>query len=220
MGDFMKKVEMLRWDDHRYYHQCRINQTLHLISAISFLVAYGLLFVDPAAAAMVGWLVGMVTRQSGHIFFEPRGYDRLNGTSYENKEAIKVGFNMRRKAILIGVWLSLPVLLYASPSLFGLIAPAAGVSGWLHDVGLSWLALSHRAPFLLARAGVGPGLGGQDPDRPVQQRGRVLEVAAGTAAGATLRPARRRRTRTRQGVKVRCAATAPMSQACCTARSA
>jgi hypothetical protein len=141
MGDFMKKVEMLRWDDHRYYHQCRINQTLHLVSAISFLVAYGLLFVDPAAAAMVGWLVGMVTRQSGHIFFEPRGYDRLNGTSYENKEAIKVGFNMRRKAILIGVWLSLPVLLYASPSLFGLIAPAAGVSGWLHDVGLSWLAL-------------------------------------------------------------------------------
>ncbi len=141
MGDFMKKVEMLRWDDHRYYHQSRINQTLHLISAISFLVAYGLLFVDPAAAAMVGWLVGMVTRQSGHIFFEPRGYDRLNGTSYENKEAIKVGFNMRRKAILIGVWLSLPVLLYASPSLFGLIAPAAGVSGWLHDVGLSWLAL-------------------------------------------------------------------------------
>ena len=69
MGDFMKKVEMLRWDDHRYYHQCRINQTLHLISAISFLVAYGLLFVDPAAAAMVGWLVGMVTRQSGHILF-------------------------------------------------------------------------------------------------------------------------------------------------------
>lgn len=23
MGEFMKKVETLRWDDHRYYHQCR-----------------------------------------------------------------------------------------------------------------------------------------------------------------------------------------------------
>ena len=78
MGEFMNKVETLRWDDHRHYHQCRINQTLHLISAISFVVAYGLLFIDPAAAAMVGWLVGMVTRQSGHIFFEPRGYDQIN----------------------------------------------------------------------------------------------------------------------------------------------
>jgi hypothetical protein len=37
-----------RWDDHRYYHQSRINQSLHLVSAISFLVAYVLLFVDPA----------------------------------------------------------------------------------------------------------------------------------------------------------------------------
>ena len=78
MGELMNKVETLRWDDHRHYHQCRINQTLHLISAISFVVAYGLLFIDPAAAAMVGWLVGMVTRQSGHIFFEPRGYDQIN----------------------------------------------------------------------------------------------------------------------------------------------
>jgi hypothetical protein len=141
MGEFMKKVEILRWDDHRYYHQCRINQALHLISAISFLVACGLLFLDPAAAAMVGWLVGMVTRQSGHIFFEPRGYDRINQATDAHKEAIKIGYNMRRKAILIGVWLLLPALLYVSPSLFGLIAPATGLSGWLHDVGLLWLAL-------------------------------------------------------------------------------
>jgi hypothetical protein len=141
MSEFMQKVEILRWDDHRYYHQCRINQTLHLISAISFVVAYGLLFVEPAAAAMVGWLVGMVTRQSGHIFFEPRGYDQINGASDAHKEAIKVGYNMRRKAILIGVWLSLPVLLYLSPSLGGLIEPASGLNGWLHDVGLAWLAL-------------------------------------------------------------------------------
>ena len=86
----MKKVEILRWDDDRCYHQCRINQSLHLISAISFLVAYALLFIEPAAAAMVGWLIGMVTRQSGHIFFEPRGYDRLNNASDKHKEAIKV----------------------------------------------------------------------------------------------------------------------------------
>ena len=141
MHDFWKKIQQLQWDDHRYYHQCRINQTLHLVSALSFLVAYALLFVDPATAGLVGWAVGMVTRQSGHIFFEPRGFDALNNTSYAHKEDIKVGFNMRRKSILIAVWLSLPVLLALSPGLFGLITPAVGIPGFLHDVGLLWLTL-------------------------------------------------------------------------------
>jgi hypothetical protein len=137
----MDRVETLRWDDHRYYHQCRINQTLHLVSAISFLFAYAWLFVDPATSALIGWCVGMVTRQSGHIFFEPRGYDHVNGASDEHKESIKAGYNMRRKAVLIGVWLSLPLLLWASPSLFGLITPAAGAVGFVHELGLLWLAL-------------------------------------------------------------------------------
>jgi hypothetical protein len=141
MSSFWSKVETLRWDDHRYYHQCRINQTLHLISAISFLCAYALVFVDPAAAAWLGWCVGMVTRQSGHIFFEPRGYDAVNGATDAHKEAIKAGYNMRRKAVLIGVWLALPLLLWASPSLFGLIEPATSLSGRLHDIGLAWFTL-------------------------------------------------------------------------------
>jgi hypothetical protein len=137
----LNKVEILRWDDHRYYHQSRINQTLHLVSAISFVVAYVMLFVEPAVAGLVGWLVGMVTRQSGHIFFEPRGYDGVNNATDEYKESIKVGYNMRRKAILIGVWLSIPVILGLSPRLFGLIEPSAGFDGFAHDVGLIWLAL-------------------------------------------------------------------------------
>jgi uncharacterized membrane protein (DUF485 family) len=139
--EFFKTVEMLRWDDHRYYHQSRINQTLHLVSAISFLVAYVLLVIDPAAAGLLGWLVGMVTRQSGHIFFEPRSYDHVNKTTYANKESIKVGYSMRRKTILIAVWLSLPLLLALSPSLGGLIEPSTTTAGYVHDVGLIWLAL-------------------------------------------------------------------------------
>jgi hypothetical protein len=141
MRDFTNKVEVLRWDDHRYYHQCRINQTLHLVSALSFVVAYGLLFVDPAVAALLGWGVGMVTRQSGHIFFEPRGYDSVNGATDAFKESIKVGYNMRRKGILIAVWLCWPVCLLISPDLSGLIEPATTTGGYLHDVGLGWLAL-------------------------------------------------------------------------------
>ena len=149
MQEFWNKIQQLQWDDYRYYHQCRINQTLHFVSAISFLVAYAMLFVDPALAGAIGWLVGMVTRQSGHIFFEPRGFDSINQVSDEYKESIKVGFNMRRKAILIGVWLSLPVWLYLSPSLFGLIQPAVGWNAYAHDVGLMWLALGVAG--LLAR---------------------------------------------------------------------
>jgi len=141
MQEFVKKVRILQWDDHRYYHQCRINQTLHLVSAISFLTAYVLLFINPAAAGIVGWVVGMVTRQSGHIFFEPRGFDKINNATDEHKEAIKAGYNMRRKAVLISIWVSLPVLLYVSPSLFGLIQPAVDFNGYVNDVGLVWLAL-------------------------------------------------------------------------------
>jgi len=141
MREFLDMLETLRRDDHRYYHQCRINQSLHLVSAISFLAAYALLFIDPAGAALVGWLIGMVARQSGHIFFEPRGYDHVNQASDEFKESIKVGYNMRRKGILIGIWLSLPLLPWISPGLFGLIEAGTGTGGYVHDVGIAWLAL-------------------------------------------------------------------------------
>jgi hypothetical protein len=139
--EFFRLLAQLRWDDHRYYHQSRINQVLHLVSAISFLVAYALLFISPAAAALVGWGIGMVTRQSGHIFFEPRGYDHVNGTTYQNKESIKVGYNMHRKAILIALWLACPVAVAIRPNLFGLLTRAPGLGGYLHSLGLVWLAL-------------------------------------------------------------------------------
>jgi hypothetical protein len=86
MKDFLRALEIQRWDDHRFYHHSRINQTLHLISAISFLIAYSLLFVDPVKAALIGWLISMVTRQSGHFFFEPLGFDEENKVSNEYKE--------------------------------------------------------------------------------------------------------------------------------------
>ena len=138
---FLETLSRQRHDDHRYYHHSRINQSLHLASALSFLVSYLLLFFDPALAAICGWCVAMTARQTGHFFFEPRGYDEVNQATDEYKEAIKVGYNIRRKVILIGVWLAVPVMLWIKPGLFGLIEPAVGWSGFVHDVGIAWLFL-------------------------------------------------------------------------------
>lgn len=141
MSEFFKQLAIQRWDDHRYYHHSRVNQTLHLISAISFLVAYAYLFIDPAVSGLIGWLVSMSTRQSGHFFFEPLGFDEVNNVTNEYKEEVKVGFNLHRKLVLIGIWLASPLLLVFFPSLFGLIEPGVGFSGLVHNTGLLWLAI-------------------------------------------------------------------------------
>jgi hypothetical protein len=141
MNEFFRQLKIQRWDDHRYYHHSRINQTLHLISAISFLVAYALLFVDPAAAALVAWLVSMTTRQSGHFFFEPLGYDEVNQASQETKEEIKVGYNLRRKIVLLSIWAAAPVLLLLQPDAFGLFESTNSFESLARHTGLLWLGI-------------------------------------------------------------------------------
>jgi hypothetical protein len=138
---FLQELRTQRWDDHRYYHHSRINQSLHLVSAVCFVIAYGLLFVDPAMAAILAWCVSMTTRQAGHFFFEPRGYDHVNHVSDAFKEDIKVGYNIRRKMVLMAVWAAIPLVLWFEPSLYGFIAPAADFNAYLHNVGIAWLAL-------------------------------------------------------------------------------
>lgn len=141
MNRFARELQQQRWDDHRLYHHSRINQSLHLLSAVCFLVAYGLLLVDPAWSAILAWCVSMVSRQAGHFFFEPRGYDTVNQVSDEHKEAVKVGYNIRRKVVLMAVWVAVPVLLWLQPTLFGTLQPASSFLEYLHDVGMGWLAL-------------------------------------------------------------------------------
>lgn len=141
MNGFLQELAIQRWDDHRYYHHSRINQSLHLVSALSFVTAYGLLFVDPAWAAILAWCVSMTSRQAGHFFFEPRGYDHVNQATDEYKEEIKVGYNIRRKVVLMSAWAGIPLALWAQPSLLGLIEPATTLGEYVHDVGIAWLAL-------------------------------------------------------------------------------
>jgi len=141
MSEFFKQLAIQRWDDHRYYHHSFINQSLHLVSAISFLCAYVLLFIDPAVAGLVGWLVSMTTRQSGHFFFEPLGYDEINQATHEYKEEIKVGYNLHRKLILLIIWAIVPVVLAIYPSFFGIFTPHVDFNEFIHHTGLIWLFL-------------------------------------------------------------------------------
>jgi hypothetical protein len=132
MSSFLEALRIQRWDDHRYYHHSRINQSLHLLSALSFLVAYGLIFKNPAASALIAWLVSMVSRQCGHFFFEPRGYDEVNHATQEHKEDIKVGYNLRRKAVLLSIWALSPAVLWFASS---------GRAGFVQHMGQIWLAI-------------------------------------------------------------------------------
>jgi len=141
MNGFMETLREQRWDDHRYYHHSRVNQTLHLISAASFVVGYVMLFYAPAMAALVCWLVGMLTRQSGHFFFEPKGYDEINQATHEHKEEIKVGYNLRRKVVLMAIWAVSPLALWFDPTLFGLFPMPVDAPGYVNNVGLLWLAV-------------------------------------------------------------------------------
>ena len=141
MTTFFEALRIQRFDDHRYYHHSRINQTLHFISAISFVVAYVFLLIDPVISALIAWLISMTTRQSGHFFFEPLGYDEVNQATQEHKEEIKVGYNLNRKIVLLSIWAILPMILYVQPGLFGMIEPWDTLTEWIRQVGAAWLIL-------------------------------------------------------------------------------
>jgi hypothetical protein len=142
MNTFLETLKEQRWDDHRYYHHSRINQTLHLLSATSFLCAYILIFQHPAVAVLLAWLFGMTSRQIGHFFFEPRDYDEVNAATHEHKEQIKVGYNLQRKVVLMTIWVLSPMVLLFNPSLFGLFEPHTTVAEFLDHVALLWLAIA------------------------------------------------------------------------------
>lgn len=139
---FVAELREQRWDDHRYYHQSRVNQALHLLSACCFLVTYAWLFVQPSIAAIFGWIVPMWVRQIGHFFFEPKGFDEVNQATHEHKEAIKVGFNLQRKVILLGLWLTVPVLVWVVPAAFQWLPNYSVMARYAERLGTVWLYLA------------------------------------------------------------------------------
>jgi hypothetical protein len=114
-------------------------------------------------AALFGWPIAMWSRQIGHFFFEPKGYDEVNRTTFEHKEEIKVGFNLRRKVILLAIWGLVPVALASSPSFFGVFAPYTEWRSFLHHLGMVWLVLGFagllgRTVYLCAARSVQTGV--------------------------------------------------------------
>jgi hypothetical protein len=163
MPDFRAQLAEQRWDDHRFYHHSLVNQSLHFVSACTFLTAYVLLFVDPAVASLLAWGVAMTSRQAGHFFFEPRGYDHVNEATHDHKEEIKIGYNLFRKVVLMSLWAAVPVGLLLSPTLFGTLVRPDGIEAYLRHVGIGWLflgigAIAFRSAQLFVQRDVETGL--------------------------------------------------------------
>ena len=109
--------------------------------------AYALLFVDPAVAALLGWCVAMTSAPGRATSSSSRkGYDHVNQATHEYKEEIKVGYNMRRKVVLMAPWALSPLLLWLEPTLFGLIEPATTSQATCTTSASLWLALGVGGP--------------------------------------------------------------------------
>jgi hypothetical protein len=145
LKEILATLKEQRWDDHRYYHHSRINQSLHFISACSFLIAYVYLFIDPVVSAYIAWLISMTTRQAGHFFFEPKDYDTYNQATQEYKEEIKIGYNLKRKRVLMTCFVLIPILAYFDLEFMNYLVPHQDTETFLNRVGIGWLWLGVAA---------------------------------------------------------------------------
>ena len=135
----------------------------------------------------------MTSRQVGHFFFEPKGYDEVNQLTHERKEEIKVGYNLRRKIVLLSIW---GVVADRAAGAADAVRPARGArrlaEAWLQNLAKVWLALGgaglavpHRAAVLRPRRADRPRVGDEDPHRSVPRREALPPRAAVSAARAS-----------------------------------
>jgi hypothetical protein len=77
----------------------------------------------------------------GHFFFEPQDFDEVNQVTNEYKEAVKVGYNLQRKIVLIALCGSIPVLAYFMPQALTWAVPEAYEDTPIRMTGIAWLFL-------------------------------------------------------------------------------
>ena len=87
----------------------------------------------------------MTTRQAGHFFFEPHSYDHVNQASHEHKEEIKVGYNLKRKVVLLSIWALLPMAIYFNAGFWGILPEHNDWLSYTEVVGTAWLYLGIAA---------------------------------------------------------------------------
>src|SRR5260370_524405 len=95
----------------------------------------------PPTAGLMGGPMSMNSGQAGLFFFEPKHFDVVNQATHEHKEEIKVGYNLRRKIVLMVVWAASPLLLFVDPTLLGTVTAAVTPGDFLRNVGKLWLVI-------------------------------------------------------------------------------
>jgi hypothetical protein len=73
------------------------------------------------------------------------GYDHVNQATNDHKEEIKVGYNLRRKVVLLSIWALLPLAIYMNPGWMGVFPEHENFYEFMRAVGYSWLFLGAAA---------------------------------------------------------------------------
>ena len=87
----------------------------------------------------------------------------MNHATHEYKEQIKVGYNLRRKTILLSIWAASPLVLVWEPTLFGTFEAHQDPAEFVDHMAQLWLivgigGLLFRTLHLFFVAGVQTGL--------------------------------------------------------------
>ena len=100
LQNFYAEVMRRKRDDHHASHSNGVNQLLHLISSSVFLGCYAIAFRDLTTAMWAG-LGALFLRQLGHALLEPPCHE---------KEALLLGFDTRKKTVIVAMYLAIPLL--------------------------------------------------------------------------------------------------------------
>jgi hypothetical protein len=65
----------------------------------------------------------------------------VNQATHAHKEDIKVGYNLRRKVVLLSIWGASPLVLALDSTLFGIFHPAHGHPEFVRHTCQVWLVL-------------------------------------------------------------------------------
>jgi hypothetical protein len=65
----------------------------------------------------------------------------VNHATHEHKEAIKVGYNLRRKVVLLTIWALSPAILWIDPTAFGVFHAHTSTAELIDQIGQIWLVV-------------------------------------------------------------------------------